>query len=373
MTKASRVLLELTIEGRTFRGKEILEKGRQLVQEHHDAPWARKVLDALQEIVGDGDTIRSMVLHTSGTTGTPKPIALSAADLIASAELTASVFDLQRGDRVLMCLPANHIAGRMMLVRAIHSGLDLHFTDPAGGVLQQLAADDRFSFSAMIPLQLHRALLQDPRKVDQHFTRILLGGGPVDLALVQLLKGRSIKVFQGYGSTETVTHVALRQLDPDRPEPLKEPYKAVGEVRFSNDPEGRLVVHTPHLSTIVHHTNDIVEVLDPVRFIWKGRWDNVVLSGGKKYHPEIMEARTSGSITEPHYFTGEKDPLLGEALVLVVESNEPSSRLFERLRPLLEELFHQHEVPKRLIALPRLPRTGSGKLIRRPPSEITGL
>ena len=90
-------------------------------------------------------------------------------------------------------------------------------------------------------------------------------------------------VVLGYGSTETLTHVALRPLNgPD----ASELYTAQGDVTFAQSEDGRLVIRTPHLSVKEHVTNDAAEVLDERRMRWLGRRDNVILSGGRKIHPE---------------------------------------------------------------------------------------
>ena len=62
---------------------------------------------------------KSIAALTSGTTGPPKRITIPRRDLVNSARLTADTFDLREGDRVLLCLPCEYIAGKMMVVRAM--------------------------------------------------------------------------------------------------------------------------------------------------------------------------------------------------------------------------------------------------------------
>ena len=84
---------------------------------------------------------------TSGTTGPPKRFIIPRRDLVMSARLTGAAFELLPGDRVLHCLPCEFIAGKMMLVRAFALGLDIHFIDPRGSVLDNLEIDARFRFT----------------------------------------------------------------------------------------------------------------------------------------------------------------------------------------------------------------------------------
>lgn len=95
---------------------------------------------------------------------------------------------------------------------------------------------------------------------------------------IEDLQGLRTRVFLGYGSTETITHVALRQLNgPER----STMFTALGDITFARDERGCLIVHTPHLTVKEHVTNDMVDLLDNRHFRWQGRHDNVILSGGK--------------------------------------------------------------------------------------------
>lgn len=348
----------LTIDGRTLDGDAILHWAAQVVTEQAGAAWAMELRDALQELVlGDG----SILAHTSGTTGPPQPIRFSAADLRASARLTGQTFRLHRGDRALMCLGASFIAGRMMLVRGFVVGLDLHVTGPGGGVLDHLRTQDRFRFAAMVPAQLHRALQDDRPRLERQFGTILLGGGPVSRALEEDVQGLGVEVVQGYGSTETLTHVALRPLNGAA---RSAHYHAIGDIRFELDARGCLVVHTPHLFTLRHVTNDLVELLDERTFQWSGRADNMILTGGRKVHPEELELRTAGLLPFPHYFVGVPDDRLGQAVMLVVETHMAREELEYEIRRCLSGTLAPHEMPRRLQVRKAFERTSSGKVRR---------
>lgn len=321
------------------------------------APWHRSIVRTLSELEQGG----SINASTSGTTGPPKKFRIPRTDLVASARLTAEAFGLEAGDRVLHCLPCDFIAGKMMLVRALELGLDLHLIEPRGSVLDNLETADRFRFTAMVPLQLHRIVQEDRARVEHQFDTILLGGGPVSDALLDDIADLRVKVFQSYGSTETVTHVALRKLNgPER----NDRFKALGNVHFARDPRGCLVVYTPHLSTSQHVTNDLVELIDDHNFRWLGRYDNVILSGGKKIFPEQLEAKTVGLIPYPHYFTSVPDDILGQTVLLVLETDLPQNEVLPEVLEKVMAVLHPHEWPRRVQALKKIERTGSGKVVR---------
>lgn len=324
-----------------------------------DETWKKDLHDLFFELtLMDAKSIGAT---TSGTTGPPKHLRIARRDLVNSARLTAEAFDLHEGDRALLCLPCQYIAGKMMLVRAMALGLDLHVIDPRGSVLENLKVPDRFRFTAMVPLQLHRAVQEDRERVKRQFDTILLGGGPVSQALEEDVQGLGTAVFHGYGSTETVTHVALRRLNGAKPDAH---YRAIGRVYFSKDPRGCLVVHTPHLTRKEHITNDLVELEDDRHFRWLGRIDNVILSGGKKFYPEQMEKLTGGVVPYPHYFMPVPDDLLGEAVAMVLETEHPPEEVIQEVVDAVIKVLPEHQWPRRMVALRKFKRTPSGKVIR---------
>ncbi|MBL7951181.1 MAG: AMP-binding protein [Flavobacteriales bacterium] len=351
----------IIIDGFVLTREEAIQRFRAFIgPRSEDHPWATALVSTLEDL-GNATGLRAT---TSGTTGPPKRYIIPRADLMASAALTARAFDLKSRDRVLHCLPSDFVAGKMMLVRAFVLGLDLHVIDPRGSVLDHLGTNEHFRFAAMVPLQLHRALNEDRDRVEAQFETILLGGGPVSEALSVALQGLRTKVHIGYGSTETVTHVALRSLNG---EGASDAFTALGDVHFGRDPRGCLVVHTPHLGVPQHVTNDLVELLDDTHFRWLGRYDNVILSGGKKIFPEQLEAKTAGVIPYAHYFTSTPDDLLGQSVLLVLECPKDEADVMNEVMPLLLTVLHPHELPRRVRTVPTFERTSGGKVIRKRP------
>lgn len=350
---------ELVLDGKRLGPLEAYKHVERLAERPKAAEWGRDLFMLINELMMLGGA--SMQATTSGTTGPPKRMRIPRPDLVHSARLTADTFGLQQNDRVLHCLPCAYIAGKMMVVRAMALGLDLHVIDPRGSVLDNLGeCRDRFRFTAMVPLQLHRAIQEDRARVEEQFHTILLGGGPVSEALEEDLQGLRTEVYQGYGSTETVTHVALRKINGKGRSRM---YTAIGNVAFAQDEDGCLVVHTPHLSQKQHITNDLVELQDERHFQWLGRIDNVILSGGKKIYPESLETRTAGLIPYPHFFMAFPEPALGEAVMLVLETGDGPGMIHDMLNELLTVL-DIHEMPRRVTALRKFRRTASGKVVR---------
>ena len=348
----------LIIDGIPYSGEAILHWADDLVKGQRGAAWASDLRLTLRELCTGSGTFNT---RTSGTTGAPKALSISKADLQASAELTRTTFGLQKGDRTLLCLPCEFIGGKMMVVRAMLLGLDMHAIDPRGGVLRNLLVPDRFKFAAMVPMQLHTALQHDAARVEEQFDLILLGGGPVSEALFARTQGLRTRVVLGYGSTETVTHVALRELNGSQ---ASEEFTAIGEVSFAIDARGCLIIRAPHLSVPERITNDLVELIDERRFRWLGRHDHVILSGGRKIHPERLEAVTAGVVPYPHFFAALPDERLGQSVVLLVETGNDNGKVPQDALHGLNGLLYDHERPRRVISLREFVRTSSGKIER---------
>ena len=349
---------ELTVDGRLMRGAEITAWADALVERTRYAPWAIDLRTTCRALV-DGEGV--LPVRTSGTTGAPKAMELPFADVLASIALTRAAFDLKAGDRALLCLPCEFVGGKMMLARAMVLGLDLHVIDPRGGVLKNLRNQDRFRFATMVPMQLHTALHQDRARVEQQFDTILLGGGPVSDTLVDEVRELGTRVYDGYGSTETVTHIALRKLNDGGPE---EYFTTLGKVTVRSDADGRLIAETPHLSTSRHETNDVIDVLDEHHFKWAGRHDHAILSGGRKILAERLESMTAGVVPYAHFFASRPDERLGQRVVLVVEKDTSDGVGQEAIMRMVSGMLDEHERPKEVVFVPTFVRTGSGKVSR---------
>lgn len=347
----------ITVDGVTHQGPDVLRWADDLVAGSGAGAWASDVRTTVRGLVMEG----VLNARTSGTTGEPRPHSFNAEDVVASANITRDAFGLSSGDRVLHCLPCEFVGGKMMLARAMVLGLDLHVIEPRGGVVRNLRTRDRFRFAAMIPMQLHTAIKMDRALVEDGFDTILLGGGPVGRDLIGMVEGLRTRVLLGYGSTETLTHVALRPLNGPH---ASDVYTALGGVTFTRDTDERLVIHTPHLTVKEHVTNDMAEVIDERHIRWLGRRDNVILSGGRKIHPERLEAMTAGVIAYPHFFAALPDERLGQAVVLVLETGEDGGRIPAGVMEDLSGVLYEHERPRSAIALREFKRTGTGKVDR---------
>lgn len=321
----------------------------------------------------------TFTLRTSGSTGHPKTMPLTRAQMITSAHYTGRALDLQPGDSALMCLSVEYIAGMMMLVRGFELGLCLTIIDPVNRPLAQWAPARRFDFTAMVPLQLHATLHGDSHEgaILDAMKAVLIGGAPVSLALEEQLQRVRAPLYHTYGMTETVSHIALRRMNgPQR----SDRFSAFDEVRLGLDARGCLTITSALTRGETLATNDLVELYADGSFRWLGRVDNVINSGGVKVHIEQVERALEawllhyqeGVYAERRFFVGPLDhPRLGHAVVVVIEG-EPCAgegtaapTLETALRTHMQQVLTPYEVPRKVYFVPKLLETPTGKIDRR--------
>jgi O-succinylbenzoic acid--CoA ligase len=302
----------------------------------------------IQKWLNDEDSI---TVKTSGATGKSKKIRLKKEWMIHSAKATGVYFKLGGKTLALLCLPANFIAGKMMLVRAMVLGWDLHVVAPEKDALTQY--DNDYDFVAMVPYQVLHSI-----DALSKVKKMIIGGGPVSKELEAKLQDVGTEVFGTYGMTETCTHVAIRRINGPARSAV---YSALPNVKFSTDDRSCLVITAPEILDEPVVTNDVVELISPSSFIWIGRADNMINTGGVKLFPERIEEKLSEYIKLPFIITSEKDSELGERVVLIFENREGAeipnySLAFSSL--------DKFERPKKVYTISRFPYTETGKIKR---------
>ncbi|MCD8194523.1 MAG: AMP-binding protein [Tannerellaceae bacterium] len=297
-----------------------------------------------------------LTVHTSGSTGVPKQIQVRKEQMIQSACLTCSFFGLQPGNTALLCMSLQYIAGKMMVVRALVSRLNLLVTTPAGHPCKKLK--DPVDFVAMVPLQVYNTLrVSRQKELLARCKTLIIGGGPVDASLEEALQELPVAAYVTYGMTETLSHIAVRRMNGPGASSWYTPFE---KVILSFTEEDTLQIDAPLVANGIIRTNDIVELLPDGRFRMLGRKDNVVNSGGIKIQIEQVEAILKPHITGDFALTAVSDPKLGQMLVLLLAFPAESNLLKEQLVNILPK----YQVPKHIFHTHDIPYTGSGKIDR---------
>ncbi len=314
--------------------------------------FERKVLEFLQEWFSDSETVS---VQTSGSTGTPKIFEIEKSRMLNSAKMTCGFLGLKEGDSALLCLPVQYISGKMMLVRAIERKLKVIISEPSSTP----EISQNIDFCAMTPLQVQNSL-------DKIYLikNLIIGGASVSEKLKSQLTSEletrksEQKIFETYGMSETLSHIALKQISPNR----EECFTLFNEVKISVDERNCLKISAPKLNPEILQTNDIVELLNEKQFRFLGRFDNVINSGGVKIFAEELENLVKKLIDRDLVFLGKPDEILGEKLVLVIEGRNDKNLKSQISNLKFENKFH---IPKEILFLEKFPRAENGKILRK--------
>ena len=271
-----------------------------------------------------------LIVHTSGTTGKPKPVELSAGNVLASALGTAALLGVHADDRWLVPIPLHHVGGLMVLLRSV-----IYATTAVVG-----QHDPDATLASMVPTQVVRGLDRGMPKL----RAILLGGGPVSPEL----RAHPL-VRETYGMTETTSMATLDGF----------PLPGV-DVSIAED--GEIVIAGPIVAGGggVHHTGDLGRIKDG-RLHVIGRKSDLIITGGENVAPaEIEGVLAEHPDVADVAVVGRPDAEWGEAVVALIVGTADA----EALRAFCRERLPGFKVPKRFEVVSQLPRTDSGKLIR---------
>ncbi len=304
----------------------------------------------------------NFILQTSGTTGTPKKISATRDQLRASAKLTADYLGLQKEYNALICLDTNYVAGIMMLVRSLESGMNMYVTDPAANPFDKISSDTKIDFAALVPYQI-QAILKSKKKNRFNDGIFLIGGAPLSKKTIDELQSCSGIFYATYGMTETLSHIALQRLNGENPENY---FKILSGISIQVDDRGCLIINAPHINSTSIVTNDLVEMIDHDKFIWLGRADNIINSGGVKIIPEKIEAVVELIFNElklenRFFIAGLPHSELGQSVSLIIEGNLPEIQE-KNIIELMKEKLSRYEVPKSIWYASTFLQTETGKI-----------
>ena len=309
-----------------------------------------EIKEFLAEWHNDSPTV---LVHTSGSTGEPKPMWVEKRRMEASARMTCDFLGLKEGDTALLCMSLDYIAGKMMVVRSLVRGLRLIAVEPSG----HPTWEGDVAFAAMVPMQVFN-LLQTPDGCQRlkQIQHLLIGGGAIDETMARVLADFPHQVWSTYGMTETLSHIALRRLNgPD----ATEWYTPMPGISLSLSDEGCLRIDAPALHEGMLVTNDIVELAPDGRFRVLGRKDNVVCSGGIKIQMEEVERLLRPHLREPYLISKRRDEKFGEAVVLLTEGDAMKAEAVCR------QVLPKYWQPRDYVSVAHIPMTETGKPARK--------
>lgn len=317
----------------------------------------------------DGPDPDPLVVRTSGSTGEPKDVLLSACALRASA--TATARRLGGEGHWLLALPVAHVAGLQVLVRSALAGTPpVLLSDHRDLVEATAALTGRRRYLSVVPTQLHRWVSSVPlAEALRQYDAVLVGGAPIRPELLAEARRQDIAVVTTYGMTETCGGCV---------------YDGVGldEVAVALDPRGRIRLAGPMLfdgyagqpdltAEVLRDgwliTQDLGRLDEDGRLMIVGRVDEVVVSGGVNVSLPAVEACLAAMPrVADAAVVGVPDAEWGTRVVAVLvpaATNAPQLRLRE-IRDVVAARYPRSWAPRQLLVVPALPLLDAGKVDR---------
>ncbi len=345
----------------------------------------------------------AVVIHTSGTTASPRAIELTYGNLLWSAIGSAVALGLDPRERWLCVLPVSHVGGLSILVRsAIHATTAVvHERFEVDRVMHALSTHE-VTLVSLVATTLAR-LLDAGLSAPPALRCALTGGGPVPAALLARAHAAGVPVSLTYGLTEACSQVsttpvaAIEEVHDDAGPPLfcmrvriaQAPSAEDGTGEMAEDGTGEMaedgigeiaergtgeiLIQGPTVAPSALapdgwlHSGDLGRLDEHGRLLVSGRMADTIISGGENVAPAEVEAVLEA---HPHVLEaavlGRPDPVWGEAVTAVVVARPGAAVEGESLRAHCARALASYKVPKRVvIAAEPLPRTRSGKLLRR--------
>jgi o-succinylbenzoate---CoA ligase len=309
----------------------------------------------------DPDAVHS-VIHTSGTTGAPRPVELSYRNHHASAAASAELLGVELDDRWLCPLPLHHVGGLAVLLRSAIYGTTaiLHEGFDARRVRESLESGEA-TLVSLVPTMLAR-LRDTGLQRAPGLRAVLLGGGPIPPDLLAWAAEAAIPVRATYGMTEAASQLATTQAGERSAQPLPGVELRIGEAEEILA-RGPMVAPAAVAPDGWLHTGDTGRLDFAGRLRVEGRLKDLIISGGENIAPAEVEAvLLEHPAVVDAGVVGKADREWGEAVTAYVVVSGPvdDAELLEHCRIRLPPF----KVPKRIQRVRRLPRNVSGKLLR---------
>lgn len=329
------------------------------------------------------------ILYTSGTSGKPKGVILSGANLLSSARGSAGLLGADASDRWLLCMPIFHVGGLSILLRSTLAGSQVIVHE---GFTPELVSHDLDAKSitgvSLVANMLKRILdLRSNASPPSALTCVLVGGGPVPAPLVEAARTMGFPIAPTYGLTEAASQVATRR--PEDPPTAGLSALAGTELKIIDDTgaslpadrPGQICVRSGSVMTGYLNrpeatretlqdgwlrTGDVGSLDGDGRLFVHDRRSDLIVSGGENIYPaEVESALLEHPAVAEAGVAGVADEAYGARpvawLVAGLSGEATSEVLHEHCRA---RLAH-YKCPVKFVWRSELPRTANGKLIRR--------
>ena len=293
----------------------------------------------------------ALIVTTTGSSGAPKEIALSASALLASARASIKYLSAEFGATWSLLLPLNHIAGINVLIRSLELG-----TTPTNLIGYQ-GKYPKVDYTAIVPTQLFRALNGDENLLQhlQSARAVLVGGAALTHQLRSDATAHGINVIETYGSTETSGGCVYDG------QPLEGVEVAIGADRRIAI-KGKVLAYELVDSDGWYFTSDAGRIEDG-KLVVEGRVDEIVITGGENVSLTAIERVISQTFPQLHCVAfAVAHPEWGEAIHLAIVGDDQTHE--SHIQDVLTQEIGVAAKIKTFHYLEELPLKGIGKIDR---------
>ena len=300
----------------------------------------------------------AIVVHTSGTTAGPRAVELTYGNWLWSALGSAVALGVDPADRWLCTLPLAHVGGLSILLRSAicATTVILHERFDAEAAADELAT--RATLVSVVPTTLAR-LLDAGLRHPPALRAALVGGAPIPPALIERATAAGVPTVGTYGLTEACSQVTTGG-----------PPLFCTRVRIGPGREilaaGPTVAPPALAADGWLHTGDEGALDEDGNLTVTGRAGDTIITGGENVAPTEVEAVLSGhpAVAEAGVH-GAPDPEWGQRVVATVVLRADQTATEDDLRGYCRVRLAGYKVPRAIRFAPELPKTVSGKLLRR--------
>jgi acyl-CoA synthetase (AMP-forming)/AMP-acid ligase II len=337
----------------------------------------------------------ALVLHTSGTTSRPKMVALTQANLCASAANVARSLALDPADRCLNVMPLFHIHGLVAAVLAsLHAGASV-FCAPGFQALRFFAwlDESRATWYTAVPTIHHAVLDRAPRnaevleRVRLRLVRSSSAALPPQV-MARLEEVFDAPVIEAYGMTEAAHQMASNPLPPRARKPGSVGVAAGPEVAVM-DAGGRLLEPGETGEVVIRGRNVTAGYLanpeanaaaftggwlrtgdegvfdDEGYLRLTGRLKEMINRGGEKISPrEVDEALLDHPAVAQAVTFALPDAKLGEEVAAAIVLHDGAAVTETEIREFARGRLAAFKVPRRVLFVAEIPKGATGKLQR---------
>jgi long-chain acyl-CoA synthetase len=335
----------------------------------------------------------AVILYTSGTTGKPKGVALSHANLASNARAAASISELDRTQWNLAVLPLSHSYG-LTVMNAGHilgtKGVLLRWFNPEL-VLDTIQKYRVQSMSGVPTMWIYLLNYPDAASFDTSSMRIWgSGAAPLPVEIVEPFEKKfGGRLLEGYGLTEASPVVSAHRYSGVRKlGSVGQPIPGV-EVKIFDDDDrdvpagdvGEVCVRGPNVMLGYYglpdetaktlrngwlHTGDMGRLdEDGFLYIVERKKDLIIRGGFNVYPREVEEVLYAHPQIAEAAVVGMRDPIMGEDVLAYVVRRAGAALTEDAVIAFCQERLAKFKCPKRVSFLDALPKSPIGKILRK--------